>query len=179
MINWVPKRRQAAVRAAGNKVKAMKFGSMASRKKPVGGFTLVELLVVIVLLGILTTLAVPSFNQYQATQSVRNAASDLVFAMSFARSEAVKRNTDVTVSANSTWDGGWVVKAGTLTLREFASHSGVTIKSDVTAITYKGTGRATAGTTFDITPLAEGVTAQCVRISGSGKPHNRTGACSG
>ena len=157
----------------------MKFGSMASRKKPVGGFTLVELLVVIVLLGILTTLAVPSFNQYQATQSVRNAASDLVFAMSFARSEAVKRNTDVTVSANSTWDGGWVVKAGTLTLREFASHSGVTIESDVTAMTYKGTGRATAGATFDITPLAEGVTAQCVRISGSGKPHNRTGACSG
>lgn len=157
----------------------MKFGSMASRKKPVGGFTLVELLVVIVLLGILTTLAVPSFNQYQAAQSVRNAASDLVFAMSFARSEAVKRNTDVTVSANSTWDGGWVVKTGTLTLREFASHSGVTIESDVTAMTYKGTGRATAGATFDITPLAEGVTAQCVRISGSGKPHNRTGACSG
>lgn len=157
----------------------MKFGSMASRKKPVGGFTLVELLVVIVLLGILTTLAVPSFNQYQATQSVRNAASDLVFAMNFARSEAVKRNTDVTVSANSTWDGGWLVKAGTLTLQEFASHSGVTIESDVTAITYKGTGRATAEATFDITPLAEGVTAQCVRISGSGKPNNRTGACSG
>ncbi|MFB8831146.1 GspH/FimT family protein [Azotobacter sp. CWF10] len=110
---------------------------------------------------------------------MRNAASDLVFAMNFARSEAVKRNTDVTVSANSTWDGGWVVKAGTLTLREFASHSGVTIESDVTAITYKGTGRATAGATFDITPLAEGVTAQCVKISGSGKPNNRTGACSG
>ncbi|WP_349571562.1 GspH/FimT family pseudopilin [Azotobacter salinestris] len=155
----------------------MKFSSMASRKTLVAGFTLVELLVVIVLLGILTTLAVPSFTQYQASQAVRNAASDLVFAMSFARSEAVKRNTDVTVSATSTWDGGWVVKAGTLMLREFASHAGVEIESDVTAITYKGTGRATAGATFDITPLAEGVTAQCVRVSGSGKPNNRTGAC--
>lgn len=142
------------------------------------GFTLVELMVTVVIMAILMSIAVPSFLQYQATQSVRSAASDLVDAMVFARSEAVKRNTEVSVSAKSTWVQGWVVKAGGLMLREFSAHNDVEIDSNVSALSYGNDGRANEEAAFEIKSGTAEVSPRCIRVSGSGKSNNRIGACS-
>jgi Tfp pilus assembly protein FimT len=42
-------------------------------------------------------------------QNIRNAAYELMSDLIFARSEAVKRNTSVTVSKVGTWTGGWTL----------------------------------------------------------------------
>ena len=85
----------------------------------VHGFTLVELLVVIAVLGLLTSLAAPGMSSYLARRSVSAASSTLAADLRYARSEAVKRSGYVTVcrstdgtscaGAGGSWSGGWIV----------------------------------------------------------------------
>jgi type IV fimbrial biogenesis protein FimT len=83
------------------------------------GFTLIETMVVVSILAILATLAAPSFRELLAAQRVKNAASDLLADMMLARSEAIRRNRPVTISAiNSSWDNGWSVVEGTETIKQ-------------------------------------------------------------
>ena len=62
------------------------------------GFTIIELMLAIVVLGFLAALAVPSFNTMIVRNIVAAASNDLVVALLTARSEAVKRECLVSVS---------------------------------------------------------------------------------
>ena len=75
------------------------------------GFTLVELAVTLSVAAILVTVAVPSMSQLMAGQRRVGEVNDLVLALNYARSEAVKQNAaaGVSVSANGSWPGGWSV----------------------------------------------------------------------
>ena len=82
------------------------------------GFTLFELMVGIAIMGILATLAVPSFQEYGRNNRVVAAQNALVTALNSARSEAVRRSSTVTVCATSNftgcgttsaWTSGWFV----------------------------------------------------------------------
>src|SRR2546430_17465107 len=73
------------------------------------GFTLVELLTVVVVLVVLTLIAAPAFNELTRSQRVQMAAMDLFTSLLRARSESIKQNTDVTLSPAGTWAAGWAV----------------------------------------------------------------------
>jgi type IV fimbrial biogenesis protein FimT len=104
--------------------------SQASRGIPprrpgrAGGFTLIELLVTIAIAAIITGLAAPSFKKMMDSNRIQTTASALQADMMYARTEAVKRGTWVTLcpsvdqatctTANA-WETGWIVfydKAG-------------------------------------------------------------------
>ena len=72
---------------------------MSARAAFERGFTIIEIMVVIAIMGVLLTIAAPSFVTFTATQKVKTASFDLYAAMMFARSEAIKRKVNVTVSA--------------------------------------------------------------------------------
>lgn len=61
------------------------------------GFTFIEMLIAIVVLGILLGTAIPSFSEYQKKLRVKSLASEVEQFMSMARSEAVLRNTPMFV----------------------------------------------------------------------------------
>ena len=74
-----------------------------------GGFTLIELLVTISVLAILIVVAVPSFISVINSNRLAAQANDVVAALQLARSEAVRRNTAVTVCRSN--DGSTCVTA--------------------------------------------------------------------
>lgn len=94
--------------------------------KTQSAFTLIELMVTIAIAGILLAIAVPSFSELVSNNRLSARSNEMVSAIAFARSEAMKRGRPVTLcrSANSGsgvetgwscatgsggWETGWVV----------------------------------------------------------------------
>lgn len=77
----------------------------AFAKAKCAGFSLIELLIGIIIVGILAALAMPSFQQMLRNSEVRNAAESIANGLQRARAEAVARNTDVefVLEAGSSW----------------------------------------------------------------------------
>ena len=77
---------------------------MCARRRT-GGFTLIELMVVIVVLAVLTTLGIPSFMEMIQNPQLRTAAESIYDGLQLARSEAVRRNahTQFVLGPGSGW----------------------------------------------------------------------------
>jgi prepilin-type N-terminal cleavage/methylation domain-containing protein len=65
------------------------------------GLTLMELMVTVAILAILVALAMPSFNAFVAKGRLSGAAEALAQDLQLAKSEALRRNADVTISYGS------------------------------------------------------------------------------
>jgi type IV fimbrial biogenesis protein FimT len=149
------------------------------------GFTLIELLVVITVMAVLLGLAVPSFSNFIASQRVKTVAYDLTTAFVLARSEAVKRNADVTVAAASAsdWTQGWTIKVGTTTLQQQQPVTGVTITKAASAsaipanFVYGASGRMTSGSGTQYLQINGASFSKCVKIDTTGIPSTQSVAC--
>jgi len=93
--------------------------SVVSLSAQNAGFTLIELMIVIVVVAIFVTLGVPNFQNLISDNRLSTQANRLVSSLQLARSEALKLRTPVTVcrSTNGTacettsgnWEPGWLV----------------------------------------------------------------------
>ena len=71
------------------------------------GFTLIELMIAVAIVGVLTAIAFPSFQQAYYNQQVKTTVSDAHIGLLLARSEAIKRNANVDIVGIA---GGWQVQ---------------------------------------------------------------------
>lgn len=87
-------------------------------KLSIHAFTLIELLVTIAVLTIGLSVAVPSFKQMIENNQSGNISRDLINSINLAQSEAVKRNTSVSICPSSSqdfnqcgqdWTQGWLI----------------------------------------------------------------------
>ncbi|MEE2002608.1 GspH/FimT family pseudopilin [Alkalimonas sp. MEB108] len=85
------------------------------------GFTLIELMVTVAVMAIVLTVAVPAFTNVINSNRLTSQANELLSTLSFARSEAIRRNADVifchsqdgsscSAPAGGNWQG-WIVFA--------------------------------------------------------------------
>lgn len=167
--------------------------------KTITGFTLVELMITLVLVGILATIGVPSFMNLIANNRLTVQTNELVSSLNLARSESIKRNSRVTVcrSANGTacggtWNNGWIVfvdggTAGSVDvgtdeiLRVFSSAgSSATLTANpttVNAVQFQGIGLTTT-VEFTLTaPHCSGDQTRIIDVSTSGRISTTRAAC--
>lgn len=145
------------------------------------GFTLIELVIVVSMVGVFASLAGPRFRDFMIQQGIRNAAFDLMSDLTFARSEAVKRSATVTISKADTWTGGWTIAAGTTTLKQHPALSpNVTVTLGSSSLDFNLNGRAStaANFTIDDTGGSATIVARCVSVDPSGRPQSTEGSCS-
>ena len=143
------------------------------------GFTLIELMFVIVVLAILVTIAAPSMRDMLIATQVRGAASDLYESVILARSEAIKRSASVdVVPTGGDWTTGWKVMVGATVVETREAAPNVTITPNTTGnVTYKLDGRVssavrslTVSTTASTSPIA----ARCVVLDAGGRASIKT-----
>jgi type IV fimbrial biogenesis protein FimT len=148
------------------------------------GFTLIEAMVTVAVLVILLMVAAPSFRSFTEGQRIKNTASALASALTYARSEAIARRTDVVVTAvSSDFAKGWTIEvAGPTVLREQADLGGVAVTATTTSVTYGLDGRTGAAFTATIQAPSGGSSTdkRCLWIDPMGSPRSRktTTTCS-
>jgi len=163
------------------------------------GFTLLELMTTIMVAAVLAVLTIPMYSSYVRNQRVKTAAYDLVYALTLARGEALKRNAPVVVEASPDgWQFGWSVATtggSPVTLHSHETPTFLDSNGDPTSyltftpangndVTYNGSGRLTAPVATFTIASASGSTAEipprCVAIDLSGMPRSTSstaGAC--
>ena len=140
------------------------------------GFTLVELIVTMFILGILVTVAVPSFTSYILNQRVKTSAFELTAALSYARSEAIKLNTGVQLAEDANGWGGWTMVRtdNNAVLRVWERPDRLTITTNpanVNAISFQRDGRADTLVTFTVCDAdsSSQVVRRLIRLDASGR----------
>lgn len=76
----------------------------ASRQR---GFSLIELMIVLIIFGMLIGFSIPSYTRYSQTQRLRGTSENLVQMIQLQRARAMSTGQSVTINFNTAAPAGW------------------------------------------------------------------------
>lgn len=167
--------------------KHLKPGGGREVEGSVEGFTLIELMVVLVIVAVLLAIALPSFSVLTLRTKLRSYTNDIVTSVHLARSEAIKRNREITLcvsnsdgtdcNGSGTWDQGWIVldDPNDMVIKwQQAAPSDITLKEKdgIHTIKFKSSGLNGTPATFYLCAAKStaGVKEIQVPVSATGRP---------
>ncbi len=163
------------------------------------GFTLIELMIVLSLSIILSSMALPFLSSFvQNNQSIAD-TNLLVSSLHLARSEAVKRGRavvvcasadQITCSTNLDWTTGWMVfddtdgnsnfTVGETVLKVFSLNSQNMLLGDVDRIEYRSVGSTVVAGNFTMFPPdCDDSYARLIRVQNTGLVNSNKFVCAG
>lgn len=146
------------------------------------GVSLPELMIALAIMAVLSAAAVPSFKNMTNTIRARSVSSELYASLSRARSEAIKRNAEVSLAPASqtaaNWQDGWQIPDPAGNLLE--NHPAVknTTVSGPASVVFLPNGRVKGGGTpkFDIAVTGSSQH-RCITVDLGGRPYQSSEAC--
>lgn len=158
---------------------------VSRRRRSVAGFSLLELMIVLAILGILMSIAVPAYSEWIAGQRVRDTAADLHASLLRARNEAISRGLNVSLKpVGGNWASGWSIANPdstynpdptnpTIFIEQHGAIPNITISGAGTGVTFTAVGRL-AGTPLAVKITSAGTrTTRCVTVDLAGRPKTR------
>lgn len=151
-IVGLSRRNDTAILRAADKLLRRRRDSKTTRGTQsfrLAGFTLLELMAALTVLGVLLAVGVPSFVALTQNNRVTSQTNQLVSALNLARSEAIRRGGQATVQAIDAalgFAGGWCVHVGSScadsddVLRTYPAMTRLNVASDATFITFDARG---------------------------------------
>jgi type IV fimbrial biogenesis protein FimT len=142
------------------------------------GFSLTELTVATAIVGVVSTTGAPPLISMMATQRVKTATVDLYAALTYARSEAIKRNSVVTITPrNGNFADGYDVDAsGVVLMSQLGSPSVTVAAPNGITLAFSGYGRLTTSASYQLelsSAQNSGVSKRCIVVSATGRPSIR------
>ena len=151
------------------------------------GFTTAELMIAVGIAAILTAIAVPALNTMVANQRLKTATFDLYSAMSYARSEAIKRNAVVSITPRAGgFAFGYDIRSGASIIKSQPANTALQITAPAgVLLEFDAYGRLTSASQYQIELSSSASTSalkRCVVVSPSGRPsirvdNNKDGNC--
>lgn len=178
---------------------------LLARVRSSSGFTLIELMVVIALIAITTSIAIPSFQRFLERARADAAAAEVAGLFSLARSEAIRRNLPVTIcrattatstvcaqDAQADWGGRWILFQDTnndqvraageeiIRMRDAGNGLSLLLAAPVQAIQVSARGFLSADGALALRVASSGSDERVLNIcvSHAGRVDQRTAACS-
>lgn len=144
------------------------------------GFTLIELLICVVIMAIAASIGMPSYRTFIANQRVTSTSYDIYSSLVLARSESIKRGTDVSITAPSNvWTNGWAISGtGNSSIKVQEGPKSVTVTGPSSAVVYRRNGRITSSSAINFDIAGNGASVgRCITIDLTGMPNTKRGAC--